>query len=113
LIAKEWRDARWRFLVAAVPVVLLVFLIAPYEDVVRMVKGMPDEDPVTIALRDISDLYYFGGLFVLLPLAALLGVASISGEVSNGAIFLLLSRPVSRTRLLLSKWQMRITETIL
>jgi hypothetical protein len=113
LIAKEWRDARWRFLVAAVPVVLLVFLIAPYEDVVRMVKGMPGEDPVTIALRDISDLYYFGGLFVLLPLAALLGVASISGEVSNGAIFLLLSRPVSRTRLLLSKWQMRITETIL
>lgn len=104
MIAKEWRDARWRFLVAAAPVVLLVFLITPYEDVVRMVKGMPGEDPVTIALRDISDLYYFGGLFVLRPLAALLGVASISGEVSNGAIFLLLSRPVSRTRLLLSKY---------
>jgi ABC-2 type transport system permease protein len=104
MVAKEWRDARWKFLVAAVPVVLLVFLITPYEDVVRMVKGMPGEDPVTIALLDISDLYYLGGLFVLLPLAALLGVASISGEVSNGAIFLLLSRPVSRTRLLLSKY---------
>lgn len=105
MIAKEWQDARWRLLVAAVPVVLAAFfLLAPYEDVVRMVQGIPGEDPVRIALRDINDLYYFGGLFVLLPLAALLGVASISGEVSNGAIFLLLSRPVSRTRLLLTKY---------
>jgi len=105
MIAKEWRDARWRLLVAAVPVVLAAFfLVAPYEDVVRMVQGTPDEDPVKIALRDISDLYYFGGLFALLPLSALLGVTSISGEVGNGAIFLLLSRPVSRTRLLLTKY---------
>ncbi len=105
MIAKEWRDARWRFLVAAVPVVLVVFfLVTPYEDVVRMVEGIPGEDPVDIALRDISDLYYFGGLFVLLPLAALLGVTSISGEVGNDAIFLLLSRPASRTRLLLTKY---------
>ena len=57
-----------------------------------------------VTLRDLSDLYYLGGLFVLLPLAALLEVGSISGEVSNGAIFLLLSRPVSRTRLLLTKY---------
>lgn len=36
----------------------------------------------------------------------MLGVASISGEVGNGAIFLLLSKPVSRTRLLLTKYAM-------
>lgn len=105
MIAKEWRDARWKFLVAAVPVVLLVFfLVTPYEDTVRMVRDIPGEDPVDVALRDISDLYYFGGLFILLPLAALLGVASVSGEVSTGSILLLLSRPVSRTRLLLTKY---------
>jgi hypothetical protein len=59
---------------------------------------------VDVALRDISDLYYFGDLFVLLPPAAFLGVVSISGEVSNGSIFLLLSRPISRIRLLLTKY---------
>ncbi|CAA9445666.1 MAG: Efflux ABC transporter, permease protein [uncultured Rubrobacteraceae bacterium] len=105
MVAKEWRDARWKLLVAAVPVALAAFfLVSPYEDVARMVQGIPGEDPVRIALRDINDLYYFGGLFVLLPLAALLGVTSISGEVGNSAIFLLLSRPVSRTRLLLTKY---------
>lgn len=105
MFAKEWRDARWKFFVATVPVVLVVFfVVTPYEDVVRMVESIPGENPVYVALRDISDLYYLGGLFVLLPLAALLGVTSISGEVDNAAIFLLLSRPASRTRLLLTKY---------
>lgn len=47
MIAKEWREARWKLLVAALPVVLAVlFLVSPYEDVVRMVQGIPGEDPV-------------------------------------------------------------------
>ena len=105
MIAKEWRDARWKLAVGAVPVALAAFfLVTPYEEVVRMVQGIPGEDPARIALRDLNDLYYLGGLFALLPLAALLGATSISGEVGNGAIFLLLSRPVSRTRLLLTKY---------
>ncbi len=104
MVAKEWRDARWKLLVAAVPVVLLIFLLSPYEEFVEEASRMPAEDPVESALRDLSDLYYMGGFFVLLPLAALLGAASISGEVSNGTILLLLSRPVGRTRLLLTKY---------
>jgi ABC-type transport system involved in multi-copper enzyme maturation permease subunit len=104
MIAKEWQDARWKFLIAAGLVVLLVFLLSPYEEFVKEASRMPAEDPVENALRDLSDLYYLGGFFVLLPLAALLGVTSISGEVSNGTILLLLSRPVSRTRLLLTKY---------
>lgn len=104
MVAKEWQDARWKFLVAAVPVVLLVLLVSPYEEVVKMVRDIPNEDPVKVALRDINDLYYFGGFVILIPLAALLGVASISAEVSKGTILLLLSRPVSRTRLLLTKY---------
>lgn len=105
MVAKEWRDARWKLLVATVPVVLLAFpFVTPYEDVVRMVQDIPGEDPVSYALRDLSDLYFFGGLFVLLPLAAFLGVASISGEVSSGTISFLLSRPVSRTRVLFVKY---------
>lgn len=105
MVAKEWRDARWKLLVATVPVALLAFsIVTPHEDIVRMVQGIPGEDPASNALRDLSDLYYFGGLSVLLPLAALLRVASISGEVGSSTVFLLLSRPVSRTRLLLTKY---------
>jgi ABC-type transport system involved in multi-copper enzyme maturation permease subunit len=100
MIAKEWHDARWKFLVAAVPVVLLVSLLPPYQELVaESTKYAPNANPARDTLRVLSDFYYLGGFLVLLPLAALLGVASISGEVSNGSIFLLLSRPISRTRL--------------
>jgi ABC-2 type transport system permease protein len=104
MVAKEWHDARWKFLVAAVSVVLLVFLLSPYEVFLEEARRGFVKEPVKDALRDLSELYYLGAIFVLLPLAALLGVASISGEVSNGTIFLLLSRPMSRTRLLLTKY---------
>ena len=45
-----------------------------------------------------------GSALILVPLAAVLGVAPISGEVSKGTIFLALSRPISRDRLLLIKY---------
>jgi hypothetical protein len=60
MVAKEWRDARWKLLVAAVPVVLLIFLLSPYEEFVEEASRMPAEDPVESALRDLSDLYYMG-----------------------------------------------------
>lgn len=58
MVAKEWRDARWKLLVATVPVALLAFsVVTPHEDIVRMVQGIPGEDPASNALRDLSDLY--------------------------------------------------------
>lgn len=45
-----------------------------------------------------------GANLVLVPLAGLLGVALVSGEVGRGTIFLLLSKPVSRRRTLLTKY---------
>lgn len=104
MISKEWRNARWRLIVAAIPVVLVVFMLSPYAEFVEVAKRIPSGDPVDYALRDLSDLYYLGGFFVLLPLAAFLGVDVISGEASNGTILQSLSRPVSRTRLLLTKY---------
>jgi len=105
MIAKEWRDARWKSLVALLLVVLWLFMLTPYEEFVAdIMKHAPNEDPIKNALYDIGELYYLGGFFVLLPLAAILGVASMSAEVNNGTIFLLLSRPVSRTRSLLTKY---------
>src|SRR5205823_5577605 len=41
---------------------------------------------------------------VLLIVAALLGASLVAGEVSKGTIFLLLSRPLSRERILLTKY---------
>jgi ABC-type transport system involved in multi-copper enzyme maturation permease subunit len=105
MIAKEWRGARWKLLVTAVTVVLLVFLMPTYQQIVaETVKYAPNENPVSYALRDLNDVYYLVGFFVLLPFAALLGAASISAEVSNGTILLPLSRPISRVRLLLIKY---------
>lgn len=103
MISKEWRDARWKFLVATVPVVLFLFMVSPYAEFVEEARHIPSEDSVQNALRDLSDLYYLGGLLVLTPLAAFLGVASVSGE-AGGTILQLLSRPVSRARVLLVKY---------
>ena len=153
MVAKEWRDARWKVLLAAVAVLAFVVL-APrlYEAVQRFVESeiqrtnaeiespeefMPQgesqmppgefqplpytqadyeeelrgyvqemrqpEYPVEVAEGDMRGLSAGAGL-VLVPLAALLGVALVSGEVSRGTVFLLLSRPISRTRILLTKY---------
>jgi ABC-type transport system involved in multi-copper enzyme maturation permease subunit len=48
--------------------------------------------------------HQFPSFSVLLPLAGLLGVALVSGEVSRSSIPLLLSRPMSRDRMLLTKY---------
>ena len=53
---------------------------------------------------EMTDLQMGTGYVILIPVAALLGVALISGEVSRGTVFLLLARPISRTRILLTKY---------
>jgi ABC-2 type transport system permease protein len=57
-----------------------------------------------MALTELWAIYGSGGGTAMVLLAALLGVGLISGEVSRNTIFLLLSKPVSRTRLLLTKY---------
>lgn len=57
-----------------------------------------------MAGMEMMDLQMGTGYVILVPVAALLGVALVSGEVSRGTVFLLLSRPISRTRILLTKY---------
>lgn len=59
---------------------------------------------VETARWEIMDIHYGGNFVILMPLAGLLGVALVSGEVGRGSIFLLLSRPLTRTRALLTKY---------
>lgn len=119
MIAKEWRDARWKLAVAVVFALLLIPTVTPYGEVVRLAQNVTTElpdgtripaaerfstDPAKYAVQNTAELYKVGSIGVLLPLAALLGVALVSGEVGGGTILLLLSRPVERTRILLSKY---------
>ena len=60
--------------------------------------------PAELARFEMSDLQAGASFVILVPLAAILGVALVSGEVGRGSIFLLLSKPISRTRILLTKY---------
>ncbi len=116
---KEWRDARWKLAVAMVFALLLIPSLAPYEEIVRMAQNVTTElpdgtqipeserlstNPAKYAVQDLASLYTVGGVAILIPLSALLGVGLVSGEVGNGTILLLLSKPVGRTRALLTKY---------
>lgn len=116
MIAKELRDGWWKF--ATVALLLLTFVIlntAPYgvleEAVANAPKAGPDgspipeefqitENPVEYAMQEMSWTY---GWYAS-PLLAVLAVTLISLEVGQGAIHFLLSKPISRTRLLLEKY---------
>jgi ABC-type transport system involved in multi-copper enzyme maturation permease subunit len=114
MIAKEWRDARWKLGLGAVLLfgILLRFPVpTPYGDILKMVGTWPVGDPasgkpapVDLAMEELSIIYGVGGGLLLALLALLMGVSLISSEVDNNTIFLLLSRPVSRTRALLTKY---------
>lgn len=103
MVAKEWRDTRWKLAIAAagaVPALLIVLAyLPPYETTGRTVERLSDE----MALEQILNVYGGGGLALAL-LAILLGAVAVSEEAGRGTIFLLLSKPVSRFRGLLTKY---------
>lgn len=121
MISKELRGAWWKALVGG-----LLFLVFVTSDVVsykyvEMSLEVPDhvsdlvsegrlvlpadqaKDPVEWSISNLWFVYNSGGV-VLALIAAVLGVIMISGEVSRGTMFLILSRPVGRTRVLLTKY---------
>lgn len=61
-------------------------------------------DPVEMSVDELWLIYSMGGGAAMVLLAGLLGVSLVSGEVDRNTIFLLLSKPISRTRLLLIKY---------
>lgn len=120
MVAKELREAWWK--VAAGALVFLALVVVnttPYGMIEEIVAGAPTvnpdgapipeefqitEDPVEYAMQDMAWTYGWHGSIVLAGLAALLGVSLVSREVSQGSILFLLSRPISRPRLLLQKY---------
>lgn len=103
MIAKEWRTVRWKLIVAAVGVMPALLMLAaylpPYETAGRIVERFSDKT----ALEQILNVYEGGGI-ALGMLAILLGGTAISEEAGKGTVYLLLSKPISRTRLLLTTY---------
>jgi ABC-2 type transport system permease protein len=60
--------------------------------------------PVEVAGWELQEIQRVGNYAILIPLAGLLGVALISAEVGQGSIYLLLSKPLGRRRMLLTKY---------
>lgn len=103
MIVKEWwgtRKVLIASLAATVPILLIAaYYLPPYESAGRVGGVFPEN----VAIGQIMNVYSGGGIALGL-LAALLGAALISGEASRGTISLLLSKPVSRTRILMTKY---------
>lgn len=120
MTAKELRDAWWKF--AAVALLFIAFVVlntAPYGLLEEVVANAPEvgpdgssipeefqitENPVEYAMQTMAWNYGWHGSSLLALLAAILAVSLISHEAGQGTIFLLLSKPISRTRLLLEKY---------
>jgi ABC-type transport system involved in multi-copper enzyme maturation permease subunit len=115
LISKEWRDVRWKLLTGAL-LVLAIGVMIPLDTLHPTSYSLFGEPGNVVAPSPGEDAGYLRYLLwsqwfseasgnpILMVIATLLGAALISDETRRGSIFLLLSRPVSRSRVLLIKY---------
>jgi ABC-2 type transport system permease protein len=117
MVAKELIEGRWRFIIGALLTLLIAVLLGASYDFVRGILGAANTSALPAAFRQQIlqglgnyDAYtwaqWFGknGQMILGALAAFLGGGLLAGEVSKGTIYFLLSKPVSRERVLLTKY---------
>ncbi len=122
MIAKELRNVWWMLALGVLifsPV--LISGPTPYAQLVEIAKtdnvfldmrvpsmfeedtGVP-KDPVRFAAEEMALFFGAVGKTFLIPVAAVLGVGLVSAEAGRSTTFFLLSRPVGRDRVLLTKW---------
>ncbi len=116
MVTKEMVDARWKLAVGGLLSALFAVIVAAAYELTKAVMAdprvanIPGITPGGIAAIMNYDTYIWSQWFaknaqiVLLIIAAILGAGYIAGEVNKGSIFLLLSRPLSRTRVLFTKY---------
>ncbi len=117
MVAKELIDARWKLIIGGALTVLVVAGLSVLYTVVRdlannpSIAGMPEaiKNDLQLSVANFG-LYAWGqwfpknGPLLLGGLAAFLGAGLIAGEVGKGTIYFLLSKPVSRERVLITKY---------
>ena len=115
MIAKEWRDARWKFVVGAFLFLALAATnLLSYEQLVGNMLGEQPPDlgdvrdvdlrSIGVFVNDMLHGTFEAGRLIMALLAAALGVNLMSDESARGTLSMLLSRPISRTRVLLVKY---------
>ena len=117
MVAKEIIQARWKLIIGGgVTLAAAVLLTAAYGWLTSLLPitnaaQLPEAARDELALMMSSfDYYVWTQWFadtarqVLGLIAAILGAGLIAGEVSKGTIFFLLSKPVGRERVLLTKY---------
>jgi ABC-2 type transport system permease protein len=121
MIVKEFIEARWKAIIGSVVAVLATAALASTYNLIKSVlagpltgnaaQQIPSQLQGTIQqLMGSYDGYIWSQWFskdgpeFLALLAAVLGASLIASEVSKGTIFFLLSKPVSRDRVLLTKY---------
>lgn len=117
MVVKELIEARWKAITCGLLALVLVEASAATYDLLKPVLSntsslqMPQFLQQQVQqLTSSYSLYVWGNWFakngaeVLAVLAAVLGAGLIAGEVSKGTIFLLLGKPISRERVLLTKY---------
>ena len=115
MLVKELRAARWAVLAALLIVAQRALDVATTNlrtQTVRTLTYQIDADftPVSAGHVSTGAAYVWGSFFADVNLyllvglgGAIFGAALIAGEVSTGSIFILLSRPLSRQRVLVTK----------
>jgi ABC-2 type transport system permease protein len=117
MVVKELIEARWKAITCGLLALVLVEASAATYDLLKPVLSntsslqMPQFLQQQVQqLTSSYSLYVWGNWFakngteILAVLAAVLGAGLIAGEVSKGTIFLLLGKPISRERALLTKY---------
>ncbi len=119
MVTKELIDSRWKVLIGAVLALLTMIIGALSYDMVRQALSPADLQNLSNALgSDFANRFTDYGAFmwnltfslsgdsglILMVVTALLGASVIAGEVNKQTIFLLLSRPLSRDQILLTKY---------
>jgi ABC-type transport system involved in multi-copper enzyme maturation permease subunit len=117
MVVKEVMEARWKIIVGAIVTLMAAAAFAAtYELLIGFLTGPAAQvggaaqEQIDALVKGGYDVYIWSQWFsktapqVLAILAAIMGAGLIAGEVGKGTIFFLLSKPVSRTRVLLTKY---------
>lgn len=121
MVIKEVIEARWKAIIGSVVAVLFVVALAStYNLIKNLLSGQltgnttqqipPQLQGTMQQLTGSYDGYIWSQWFskngpeILAILAAVLGASLIASEVNKGTIFFLLSKPMSRDRVLLTKY---------